>query len=55
MGASQWPTAVVRGTGIRVQTLAVAAQTWGMSAGEISEEYDLKLPQVEEPKRARTI
>ena len=48
LGASRWPTAVVRGTGIRVQTLAIAAQTWGMAAEEISEEYDLKLAQVEE-------
>lgn len=48
IGASRWPTAVVRGTGIRVQTLAVAAQTWGMSVEEISDEYDLRLAQVEE-------
>ena len=48
LGASRWPTAVMRGTGIRVQTLAVAAQTWGMSAEEISDEYELKLAQVEE-------
>ena len=48
VGASRWPTVVVRGTGIRVQTLAVAAKTWGMSVAEISDEYDLKIVQVEE-------
>ncbi len=47
LGASRWPTAVVRGTGIRVQTLAVAATTWGLTPEEISDEYDLKLAQVE--------
>ncbi len=48
VGASRWPAAVVRGTGIRVQTLAVAVQAWGMSVKEIAEEYDLKIAQVEE-------
>jgi uncharacterized protein (DUF433 family) len=40
-GASGWPTAVVRGTGIRVQTLAVAAERWGLSTVEIGAAYDL--------------
>ena len=48
LGASRWPTAVVRGTAIRVQTLALAAQSWGMSVEGISEEYGLKIAQVEE-------
>ena len=48
IGASRWPTAVVRGTGVRVQTLAVAARIWGMSIAEIGDEYGLKTAQVEE-------
>ena len=48
MGAARWPTAVVRGTSIRVQTLVVAAQDWGMSPDELSKEYDLRVAQVEE-------
>ena len=46
LGASSWPTPVVRGTGIRVQTLAMAAQHWGMSVAEMSEEYSLTTSQV---------
>lgn len=46
MGASRWPTPVIRGTGIRVQTLVVAAHTWGLPATEIAEEWDLSEEQV---------
>ena len=48
LGASRWPAPVLRGTGIRVQTLAIAAQAWGMSARELSEDYGLTTSQVEE-------
>ena len=45
-GASGVPVAVVRGTGIRVQTLVIAAQQWEMSEQEIAQDYDLTLAQV---------
>ena len=38
-GASGIPTPILRGTGIRVQTIAIAAKTWGMSRSEIAAEY----------------
>lgn len=47
-GAAGRPTPVVRGTGIRVQTLHIAAETWAMTVNEIAEQYDLKPAQVEE-------
>lgn len=40
-GASGIPTPIVRGTGIRVQTLAVAAEQWRMSAAEIADQYEI--------------
>ena len=46
MGAARWPTPVVRGTGIRVQTLVIAHRSWRMSASEIADEYDLTESQV---------
>lgn len=48
MGAAGWPTPVVRETGIRVQTLALAHTGWKMSAAEIANEYDLPLESVEQ-------
>jgi uncharacterized protein (DUF433 family) len=45
-GASGQPIPVVRGTGIRVQTIVVAAQYWGMSAAELVREYGLSEAQV---------
>ncbi len=48
LGASRWPTPVIRETGIRVQTLVIAAQIWGMSPLEIGDEYGLATAQVEE-------
>jgi uncharacterized protein (DUF433 family) len=39
---------VLRGTGIRVQTIAVASTEWGLSAAEIATEYELSVKQVEE-------
>lgn len=47
-GASGFPTPVLRGTGVRVQTVAVAHRFWGMSETEIAEDYDLKRLQVRE-------
>ncbi len=39
---------VVRGKGIRVQTIVIAAQEWHETAAEISEQYDLPKKVVEE-------
>ena len=47
-GASGQPTPVIRGTGIRVQTIVSAAQHWGMAPGEIASEYGVTEQQVEE-------
>ncbi len=47
-GASGIPAAVLRGTGIRVQTIAVANIYWEMSPEAIADDYDLSLKQVEE-------
>lgn len=47
-GASGQPTAVVRGTGIRVQALVVAAHTWGFTPAQIAAEYDLPVAQIAE-------
>ena len=41
MGASGVPTAVVAGTGVRVQTLHIAATHWGRTPAEIAEDYRL--------------
>lgn len=46
-GAAGIPTPVLRGTGLRVQTLAIAHERWGMSASEIAGEYDLPTAQIE--------
>lgn len=47
-GGSGEPVAVLRGTGIRVRTVAVAARDWGWSAARIAEEYGLTGGQVEQ-------
>jgi len=47
-GASGTPTPVMRGTGIRVQTMVGAARSWGMSPAEIADQYDLPESQVKE-------
>ena len=47
-GASGIPVAVLRGTGIRVQTIVIASQNWGMSPEEIAENYELSPRQIEE-------
>jgi uncharacterized protein (DUF433 family) len=47
-GASGQPVAVLRGMGLRVQTVVVAAQTWGSPPAQIAAEYDLTEAQVHE-------
>lgn len=47
-GTSRQPTPVLSGTGIRVQTIIVAADYWGMTSAEISSEYDVPESQVKE-------
>jgi uncharacterized protein (DUF433 family) len=46
-GASGIPMPVLRGTGLRVQTIAIAHQRWDMTPEEIAEDYGLTLQQVE--------
>lgn len=45
-GASDQPLPVLRGTGLRVQTVVVAAQQWGLSPNQIAAEYGLTEAQV---------
>lgn len=47
-GASGIPVPVIRGTGIRVQAVAIAHEQWKMSAAEIAEQYRLSVKQIEE-------
>ncbi len=47
-GAAGAPTAVVRGTGIRVQSLVVAARQWEWTPAQIAAEYDLAEAQVKD-------
>lgn len=47
-GAARNPTPVIRGTGIRVQTIAIAERAWGLSVTQIAEEWDLSERQVTE-------
>jgi uncharacterized protein (DUF433 family) len=45
-GASGLEVPILHGTGLRVQTLAIAAQQWGLSPEQIATEYDLTEAQV---------
>lgn len=47
-GAAGTPTPVLRGTGVRVQTIVGAARSWALSADEIASDYDLSKAQVRE-------
>ena len=47
-GASSVPVPVIRGTGIRVQAVAVAHEKWEMSPADIAEQYGLSIKQIEE-------
>ena len=40
-GAAGIPTPVIRGAGLRVQTVVIAHQQWGMDEEQIASEYDL--------------
>jgi uncharacterized protein (DUF433 family) len=46
-GAAGIPTPVLRGTGIRVQAIAIAHEQWGMSVADIAAEYEISTAQVE--------
>lgn len=46
-GASRQPTPILRGTGIRVQTIAIDTE-FGMTPGKIADEYDIPEKQVRE-------
>jgi uncharacterized protein (DUF433 family) len=48
MGASGHLTPLIRGTGIRVQTIVIARQAWGLSPTQIAEEWELNERQVTE-------
>ena len=47
-GTSGIPMPVLRGTGIRVQTIVIANQYWQMPPEEIAANYELSVKQVEE-------
>lgn len=47
-GAAGVPTPIIRGTGVRVQTVVIARQHWELSPSEIAEEYSLAGNQVSE-------
>ena len=51
-GGSGIPAPVLRGTGIRVQTMVAATTNWGMSPAQIAEEYDIREHQVREAWRS---
>jgi uncharacterized protein (DUF433 family) len=42
------PVAGLRGTGLRVQTVVIAAQTWGLTLPQIAAEYDVPVTQGQE-------
>lgn len=46
-GASGEPSPVVRGTGIRVQAIVIAAHQWGLSIEQLAEEYSLSAAQIQ--------
>lgn len=47
-GAAGLPEPVLRGTAIRVRTLAVAAEKWGWDTEQIAAEYGLSIEQARE-------
>ncbi len=50
-GASGHPISVIRGTGIRVQTIVIATHQWGMSSNQLAEEYGLTETQIKDALR----
>jgi uncharacterized protein (DUF433 family) len=47
-GATGWPEPVLRGTGIRVQSIAISSLLWHKALTDIAEEYGLTQSQVQE-------
>ncbi len=47
-GAAHIPTPVMRGTGIRVQTIVVAVERWQITPEQVAIEYAMTVAQVEE-------
>jgi uncharacterized protein (DUF433 family) len=47
-GAAAIPTPMLRGTGIRVQTIVVAVQQWELTIEQVAAEYDLTKSHVKE-------
>lgn len=47
-GASGRPMPMLRGTGIRVQTVVAAMENWGLTAEQVTAEYNLNQAQVNE-------
>ena len=47
-GVSGYPVPVLRGTGIRVQSIAIAGHAWGMTTEQIAENYDQPKKQIKE-------
>ena len=47
-GASGFSVPIIKGTSLRVQTIAIAFQKWGLSPEEIATEYNLSESQVNE-------
>lgn len=47
-GAAGQPTAVLRGTGIRVQSIVIAHQQWGLPPAEIAAQYGVTEAEVQE-------
>lgn len=47
-GASGQPVAVLRGAGLRVQTVVTAANVWGLTPAQIADEYGVAEAQVRE-------
>ncbi|MDZ8259993.1 DUF433 domain-containing protein [Nostoc sp. ChiQUE01b] len=45
-GAGGLAVPILDGTGLRMQTLAIAAQQWGLSPGQIAAQYNLTETQV---------
>ena len=46
-GSSGIPTPVIRGTGLRVETIVTAQRKWEQTAQQLAEEYDLPLDQIQ--------
>ena len=47
-GAAGGPVPVLRGTGVRVQTIVVMVEQWGMTQDQVASEHGLAAAQVQE-------